>query len=158
MSRICRSKKFRISWNLEVSEPGDLGIWKSGNLGIWILSKTVLCLFSVISGLRYVNNTCAQRVSYSVVPYMNLCSTGVVGVVRCPLDVPWTSLGRPLDVPWMSFGRPLNVLWMSLGCPLDFPWISFGLPLDVPWTSDVCPRASQHIALQNYQVFVVNVW
>ena len=135
MSRTCRSKKFRISWNLEVSEPGDLDIWKSGNLGIWILSKTVLCLFSVISGLRYVNNTCAQCVSYSVVPYMNLCSTGVVGVVKCPLDVPWTSLGRPLDVPWMSFGRPLDVLWMSLGCPLDFPWISFGLPLDVPWTS-----------------------
>ena len=53
VSRICRSKKFRISGNLEVSEPGDLVIWKSGKLGIWILSKTVLCLFSVISGLRY---------------------------------------------------------------------------------------------------------
>ena len=31
-----------------------MDIWKSGKLGIWILSKTVLCLFSVISGLRYV--------------------------------------------------------------------------------------------------------
>ena len=41
VSRICRSKKFRISWNLKVSEPGDLDIWKFGNLGIWILSKTV---------------------------------------------------------------------------------------------------------------------
>ena len=54
VSRICRSRKFRISGNLEVSEPGDLDIWKSGKLGIWILSKTVLCLFSLISGLRYV--------------------------------------------------------------------------------------------------------
>ena len=25
---------------------------------------------------------------------------GIVGVVKCPLDVPWTFLGRPLDVPW----------------------------------------------------------
>ena len=32
----------------------DLDIWRSGIPGIWILSKTVLCLFSVISGLRYV--------------------------------------------------------------------------------------------------------
>ena len=31
-----------------------MDIWKSGKLGVWILSKTVLCLFSVISGLRYV--------------------------------------------------------------------------------------------------------
>ena len=45
---------------------------------------------------------------------------GVVGVVKCPLDVLWTSFGRPLDVL-----------------------------LDVPWTSDVCPRTSQRVALQN---------
>ena len=77
---------------------------------------------------------------------------GVVGVVKCPLDVLWTSLGCPLDVPWTSFGCPLGVPWISLGSPLDFPWTSLGRPVDV------CPRTSQHIALQNYQVFVVNVW
>ena len=67
----------------------------------------------------------------------------LVLVLLVLLNVPWTSLGRPWDVPWVALGLPL---------------IAFGFPLDVPWTSDVCPRTSQHIALQNYQVFVVNVW
>ena len=32
---------------------------------------------------------------------------GVGGVVECPLDVPWMSLGHP----WISLGFPLDLLW-----------------------------------------------